>query len=289
MKKTLKLLSMAAAVMLLAAPAPARAGTLANVKANGFLVCGVNIGVPGLSQPDDKNQWTGLDVDMCRAVAAAVLGDASKVKYTPLTDEERITALSSGEVDMLAHNTTITQTRDTSLGVDFPYVVNYYDGQGFMVTKSLGVKSALELGGAAICVLSGTTNEMNVADYFRSNGMSYKAVVFDTLEQSASAFQAGRCDAMTVDQSQLFAMRTKLADPSGAVVLPEVISKEPLGPVVRNGDEEWLKVVRWSFIAMLNAEELGITSKNAGALKASGIPPRSGCLGARAEPGGTWV
>ena len=284
MNNTLKALAAAVVAVLAASPA-ARAGILANVKANGFVVCGVTHGLPGFSQPDDKNQWSGLDVDGCRAVAAAVLGDASKVKYTPLNAKERFTALSSGEIDVLFRNTTITQSRDTSLGMHFPGVVNYYDGQGFLVSKSLGVKSALELDGAAICINAGTTHELGLADYFRQHGINYKAVVFDTSEQTIAAFEKGRCDGLTSDQSQLYALRTKLDDPSGAVVLPEVISKEPLGPVVRNGDEEWLKVVRWSFIAMLNAEELGITSKNAGALKASGNPAQKRLLGSEGRAG----
>lgn len=283
MKTTVKVFAAAAAALLVSTGA--QADTLADVKAKGFVTCGVSTGLPGFSQPNDKNQWSGMDVDICRAVAAAVLGDATKVKYTPLTAKERFTALSSGEIDMLSRNTTITHTRDTTLGLNFPGVVNYYDGQGFMVTKSLGVKSAKELNGAAFCIQAGTTTELNLADYFRLNGMEYKAVVFDTSEQTIGGFESGRCDALTSDQSQLYALRTKLPDPTTAVVLPEVISKEPLGPVVRNGDDAWLKIVRWSMIALLNSEELGITSKNAAELKASGSPAQKRLLGTEGETG----
>ena len=254
---------MAASALLAASTLPvAHAGaTLDAVKAKGFVQCGVSTGLPGFSAANDKGQWTGLDVDVCRAVAAAVFGDASKVKFTPLTAKERFTALQSGEIDMLSRNTTWTLTRDTNLGLNFAGV-NYYDGQGFMVHKSLGVKSAKELDGAAICIQAGTTTELNLADYFRSNGMKYQAITYDTSDESVKGFEAGRCDVLTSDQSQLYALRIKLKDPNSAMVLPEVISKEPLGPVVRNGDEDWLKVVRWSLFAMINAEEMGVTSKN---------------------------
>jgi len=235
--------------------------TLDAVKAKGFVQCGVSTGLPGFSATNDKGQWTGLDVDVCRAVAAAVFGDASKVKFTPLTAKERFTALQSGEIDMLSRNTTWTLTRDTNLGLNFAGV-NYYDGQGFMVHKSLGVKSATELDGAAICIQAGTTTELNLADYFRSKGMKYTPITYDTSDETVKGFEAGRCDVLTSDQSQLYALRIKLKDPNSAMVLPEIISKEPLGPVVRNGDDDWLKVVRWALFAMINAEEMGVTSKN---------------------------
>ncbi len=235
--------------------------TLDGVKSKGFVQCGVSTGLPGFSTADDKGNWSGLDVDVCRAVAAAVFGDSNKVKYTPLTAKERFTALQSGEIDMLSRNTTWTLTRDSSLGLNFAGV-NYYDGQGFMVTKSLGVKSALELDGASFCIQAGTTTELNLADYFRANNMKYTPITFDNSDETAKAFDAGRCDALTSDQSQLYALRIKLKNPSGAVVLPEVISKEPLGPVTAQGDDEWFKIVRWSLIAMLNAEEMGVTSAN---------------------------
>lgn len=235
--------------------------TLDGVKSKGFVQCGVSTGLPGFSSADEKGNWSGLDVDVCRAVAAAVLGDAGKVKYTPLTAKERFTALQSGEVDMLSRNTTWTLTRDSSLGLNFAGV-NYYDGQGFMVTKSLGVKSATELDGASFCIQAGTTTELNLADYFRANKMSYTPVTFDSSDETAKAFDAGRCDALTSDQSQLYALRIKLKNPDGAMVLPEVISKEPLGPVTAQGDDEWYKIVRWSLFAMVNAEEMGVTSGN---------------------------
>ncbi len=245
---------------------------LDGIKAKGFVQCGVSTGLPGFSMADDKGNWTGLDVDVCRAVAAAVFGDAGKVKYSPLTAKERFTALQSGEIDMLSRNTTWTLTRDSSLGINVAGV-NYYDGQGFMVTKSLGVKSALELNGASFCIQAGTTTELNLADYFRANKMEYTPITFDSSDETAKAFDAGRCDALTSDQSQLYALRIKLGNPDGAMVLPEVISKEPLGPVTAQGDAEWFNIVRWSLFAMLNAEELGIDSKNIDKLAAESKDP----------------
>jgi general L-amino acid transport system substrate-binding protein len=245
--------------------------TLDAVKKKGYVQCGVSTGLPGFSSADEKGNWSGLDVDICRAVAAAVFGDAEKVKFTPLTAKERFTALQSGEIDMLSRNTTWTLTRDTSLGLNFAGV-NYYDGQGFMVTKKLGVKSALELDGASFCIQAGTTTELNLADYFRANDMKYTPVTFDSSDETAKAFDAGRCDALTSDQSQLYALRIKLGNPDGALVLPEVISKEPLGPVTAQGDDEWYKIVRWSLFAMLNAEELGVSSGNLDQMMSSADP-----------------
>jgi len=251
----------------------AQAGaTLDSVKSKGFVQCGVSTGLPGFSNSNDKGAWTGLDVDVCRAVAAAVLGDAGKVKYSPLTAKERFTALQSGEIDMLSRNTTWTLTRDSNLGLNFAGV-NYYDGQGFMVSKGLGVGSAKELDGAAVCIQAGTTTELNLADYFRTSGMKYTPVTFDTSDQTVKAFESGRCDVLSSDQSQLYSLRIKLAKPGNAIVLPEVISKEPLGPVVRQGDDEWFKVVRWSLSAMLNAEELGVSSGNVDEMKAKSTNP----------------
>lgn len=247
------------------------ADTLDSVKSKGFVQCGVSTGLPGFSNADSAGNWQGLDVDVCRAVAAATLGDASKVKYTPLTAKERFTALQSGEIDMLSRNTTWTLTRDASLGLNFAGV-NYYDGQGFMVSKDLGVKSALELDGAAVCIQAGTTTELNLADYFRLNGMSYKSVTYDTSDATVKGFEAGRCDMLTSDQSQLYALRIKLKDPGSAIVLPEVISKEPLGPVVRQGDDKWFNIVKWSLFAMVNAEEMGVTSANVDSMKSSENP-----------------
>jgi general L-amino acid transport system substrate-binding protein len=252
--------------------------TLEAVKKRGFLQCGVNTGLPGFSHADKKGRWSGLDVDICRAVAAAVLGDAEKVRFTPLTAKERFTALQSGEIDLLSRNTTWTLTRDSSLGIHFAGV-SYYDGQGFMVNKGLGVKSARELDGAAVCILSGTTTELNLADYFRTHKMQYQPVVFDTGDQTVKGFEAGRCDVLTSDQSQLYGLRIKLAKPESAMVLPEVISKEPLGPVVRQGDDQWFNIVKWSLYAMLNAEELGVGSANVEAMKSSGNPAVRRLLG----------
>jgi general L-amino acid transport system substrate-binding protein len=252
--------------------------TLDAVKKKGNVNCGVNPGLAGFSAPDEKGVWTGIDVDVCRAIAAAVFGDASKVKYTPLTAKERFTALATGEVDVLSRNATWTETRDGGLGISFTGVT-YYDGQGFLIKKKLAVKTAKKLSGAAVCVLAGTTTELNLADYFRANNMKFKAVTYDTSDETSKAFEAGRCDVLTSDQSQLYALRLKLAKPGDAVVLPEIISKEPLGPVVRQGDDEWFKIVRWSLFAMVNAEELGVTSKNVDDMKASTNPEIKRLLG----------
>ncbi|MGL6260462.1 amino acid ABC transporter substrate-binding protein [Vibrio sp. WXL210] len=264
MTKKLSLIASAvvASTALLSSTAFANETTLAKVTKQGFVSCGVSTGLPGFSNPNSKGEWEGIDVEYCQAVAAAVLGDKTKVKYVPLTAKERFTALQSGEIDVLSRNTTWTLHRDTALGLNF-VGVNYYDGQGFMVKKDLGVTSATELDGAAVCVQSGTTTELNLADYFRNQGMSYKPVVFDTAAQTAKGFDAGRCDALTTDQSGLYGLRLNLSDPSSAVVLPEIISKEPLGPVVRQGDDQWFNIAKWTLSAMVNAEEYGITSANA--------------------------
>ena len=270
MKKLL--VSAIPALALSIAVGTAQAGeTLDAVKAKGFVQCGVSTGLPGFSVADDKGNWGGLDVDVCKAVAAAVFGDAGKVKFSPLTAKERFTALQSGEIDMLSRNTTWTLTRDSNLGLNFAGV-NYYDGQGFMVSKKLGVKSAMELSGASVCIQAGTTTELNLADYFRANKMEYEPITYDTSDETVKGFEAGRCDVLTSDQSQLYALRIKLSDPNGAMVLPEVISKEPLGPVVRQGDDDWFNIVRWSLNAMLNAEELGVSSKNVDEMKGSSDP-----------------
>ncbi len=252
--------------------------TLETVKEKGFLSCGVNTGLPGFSSPDDKGKWSGMDVDFCRGLAAGVLGDANKVKYIPLTAKERFTALQSGEIDVLSRNTTWTLTRDASLGLNFAGV-SYYDGQGFMVSKDLGVTSAKQLDGAAVCIQSGTTSELNLADYFRTNGMKYQPVVFDTSDGTAKGFDSGRCDVLTSDQSQLYALRLRLSNPGKAVVLPEVISKEPLGPLVRQGDDQWFNIVKWSLSVMINAEELGVTSANADKMRSSANPSIKRLLG----------
>ena len=248
--------------MILASAAAGAQSTTDNVRSKGFVQCGVNTGVAGFSAPDSKGQWRGIDVDLCRAVAAAVLGDAAKVRYTPLTAQQRFTALQSGEVDILSRNTTWTLTRDTSLGLNF-VGVNFYDGQGFMVPKKLNVKSAKQLNGATICVQPGTTTELNLADYFRANRMTFKPVVIEKLEEVLNAYFAGRCDAFTTDVSGLVSTRASRAtNPADHVILPDVISKEPLGPAVRHGDDRWFDVVKWSLFAMIEAEELGLSSKN---------------------------
>ena len=238
-----------------------QAGTLEDVQKKGQLSCGVSTGTPGFSSPDSGGNWSGMDVDVCRAIAAAVLGNAKKVKFVPLTAKERFIALQSGEVDVLSRNTTWTHTRDTSLGLSFAGV-NYYDGQGFMVKKSLGVDSVKDLDGASFCVQAGTTTELNLSDYFRSNNMKFKAVTYDTAAQTKSGFEKGRCDALTSDVSQLAGLRSTLSNPNSAVVLGDVISKEPLGPVVRKDDNNWFNIVKWSLNAMIEAEELGVTSAN---------------------------
>lgn len=247
---------------LLAGSGAAQAGaTLDAVKKKGFVQCGISDGLPGFSYTDAKGQYRGLDVDVCRAVAAALFGDGSKVKFSPLTAKERFTALQSGEIDVLSRNTTWTSSRDAAMGMNFTGVT-YYDGQGFLISKKLGVASAKELDGATVCVQAGTTTELNLSDYFRSNDLKYTPITYDTSDESAKSLESGRCDVLTSDQSQLYAQRAKLASPDDYVVLPEVISKEPLGPAVRQGDEEWFDIVRWTLFAMLNAEELGIDSKN---------------------------
>ncbi|PWR00535.1 amino acid ABC transporter substrate-binding protein [Leucothrix pacifica] len=272
-------LGLAAAVMF---GTSASADTLETVIKNDHVKCGVSTGLAGFSAADEKGDWQGIDVDVCRAVAAATLGDASKVKYTPLTAKERFTALQSGEIDILSRNTTWTLTRDASLGLNFAGV-NYYDGQGFMVSDKLGVKSALELDGAAVCIQAGTTTELNLADYFKANNMEYKAVTYDTSDQTIKGFEAGRCDMLTSDQSQLYSLRIKLAKPDEAVVLPEVISKEPLGPVVRQGDDKWFNIVKWSLFAMVNAEEMGVTKANAKEMKDSKDPAIQRLMGGQGE------
>ncbi|MBW1851124.1 MAG: amino acid ABC transporter substrate-binding protein [Deltaproteobacteria bacterium] len=237
------------------------AGTLDDVRAKGFIQAGVNGDVFGFGKPDEKGVWRGLDVDTARAIAAAVFGDADKVKYTPLTAKTRFTALQSGEIDVLTRNCTQTLGRDTALGLDFVQV-NYYDGQGFLVPVKLGVKSAKELDGATVCVLPGTTTELNVADYFRANGMKMKPVVIENTAELGKAFFAGRCDCLTSDASQLAAHRSVAPNPKDYMILPELISKEPLAPVVRHGDNQWKDIVNYSVLAMINAEELGISSHN---------------------------
>lgn len=247
-----------------AAPAQAvvaSGNTLALVKQRGYLKCGVSQGLPGFSNADDKGQWAGIDVDTCRAVAAAIFGDTSKVRYSPLSAKERFTALQSGEIDVLTRNTTVTLTRDTSLGLDFT-AVNYFDGQGFLVKKESGITGIAGLNGATICLQTGTTTELNVADYFRTHNLTYQIVAFDRNDEALAAYDQGRCDALTTDASGLYAERLELKDPTAHIILPDLISKEPLATTVRQGDDQWEDIVRWSFYAMLDAEEFGLTSVN---------------------------
>ena len=259
--------------------------TLEIVKERGTLICGVDGGLPGFSATDSSGKMTGLDADTCRAIAAAVFGNAEQVRFVPLTAKERFTALASGEIDVLVRNTTWTLTRDSTLGLNFAGV-NYYDGQGFLVKKRLGVRSALQLDGAAICIQAGTTTELNLADYFRINRMKYDAITYDTSVQTKEGFDTGRCDVLTSDQSQLAAIRIQLADPNGAEILPEVISKEPLGPVVRQGDDEWFNVVKWTMNALINAEEYGVSSRNVDRMRANTNNPNvRRLLGTEGESG----
>ena len=249
------------------------------IKARGQLICGVSTGVAGFAAADSQGKWTGIDVDVCRAVAAAIFGDADKVKFVPTTAQQRFTALQSGEVDLLVRTTTYTLTRDTALGFDFTGI-NYYDGQGFMVNKKLGVKSAKELNGATVCVQPGTTTELNLADYFRANKMTFKPVVIEKIEEVRAAFFAGRCDVFTTDASGLYATRAANApNPDDYIILPEIISKEPLGPVVRHGDNQFADIVRWALFAMIEAEEYGITSKNIDEMMKSDNPTIKRILG----------
>ena len=283
MKRKLMGWALAATASLIAATA-ATAGTLDDVKAKGFVQCGVSQGLIGFSNPDAQNNWTGMDVDFCRAVAAAVFNDPQKVKFTPLTAKDRFTALQSGEIDILSRNTTWTMSRDTSLGLKFAGVM-YYDGQGFLVKSSLGVDSALKLSGAAVCTQTGTTTELNLADYFKANKMDYKVVAFEKNEEVLAAYQDGRCDVFTTDQSGLYADKLKFANPDEHVVLPEIISKEPLGPLVRQGDDAWFNVVKWTYFALLNSEELGVTSANVGEMMTSANPEIQRLLGVKNADG----
>jgi general L-amino acid transport system substrate-binding protein len=257
LKKAVLLL---AGVLVLAATA-ARAGTLDQIKKRGFLTCGSNLGRAGFSLPDGHGHWAGLDIDFCRALAAAIFGDAGKVKFIPLTAKDRFAALQSGAVDVLASNTTWTLSRETKQGLLFAGV-NYFDGQRFMAHKNLNLASVLELSGTSICVQQFTTTELNLADFFYANSMTYKPVAFATADEAIEAYVSGRCDVYTADATGLYAGRMALADPDDNIVLPEIISKEPLGPVVRQGDDRWFNIVKWVNFAMINAEELGVTSKN---------------------------
>jgi len=269
MKRVTLALTLALAPML--ANVGAQAETLKTVKDRGMLACGVSQGLPGFSSPDDKGNWTGLDVDVCRAIAAAIFNDPTKVKYVPLSAKDRFTALQSGEIDLLSRNTTWTLSRDTSLGANFAGVT-YYDGQGFMVKKALKVNSALELNSASVCVQTGTTTEQNLADYFKANKMKYEVIAFAGADETVKAYESGRCDVFTTDVSGLYAERLKLSNPADHVVLPEVISKEPLGPMVRHGDDQWFDIVKWTLFGLVTAEELGVTQANVDEMAKSDKP-----------------
>ncbi|PID66624.1 MAG: amino acid ABC transporter substrate-binding protein [Gammaproteobacteria bacterium] len=262
----------------------AYAGTLDSVKEKGMLNCGATQGVVGFSVPDENNRWTGFDVDFCRAVAAAIFNDPDKVKFVPLSGKERFTALQSGEIDLLSRITTDTMSRDTTLGLNFIDVM-YYDGQGLMVRKTLGVKDGKELSGATVCTDTGTTTELNLADFFKANKLEYKPVVFEKVDEQVAAYDAGRCDVLSTDISGLQAYRAKLKNPDENMVLPNVISKEPLAPVVRQGDDGWQDLVRWTRNCIINAEELGVTSKNVAEMKKSTNPAIKRLLGVEGEFG----
>ncbi|XUM21096.1 amino acid ABC transporter substrate-binding protein [Bradyrhizobium oligotrophicum S58] len=269
MKRVTLALTLALAPVL--ASVGAQAETLKTVKDRGMLACGVSQGLPGFSNPDDKGNWTGLDVDVCRAIAAAIFNDPTKVKFVPLSAKDRFTALQSGEVDVLSRNTTWTLSRDTSLGANFAGIT-YYDGQGFMVKKALKVNSALELNSASVCVQTGTTTEQNLADYFKANKMKYEVIAFAGADETVKAYESGRCDVFTTDVSGLYAERLKLSNPADHVVLPEVISKEPLGPMVRHGDDQWFDIVKWTLFGLITAEEMGVTQANVDEMAKSDKP-----------------
>jgi general L-amino acid transport system substrate-binding protein len=262
----------------------ASAQTLAAIKSRGELICGANGTLAGFGLPDPQGNWTGFDVDFCRAIAAAIFNDPTKVKFVPLTAKDRFTALQSGEIDVLSRNTTWTLSRDTSLGLDF-VAVTYFDGQGFMVRRALKVSSALELNGASVCVQQGTTSELNLADYFRANQMQLKTVTFATGDEARKAYESGRCDSYTTDSSGLYGERQKLAVPGDHIVLPEIISKEPLTPAVRHGDSQWTDIVRWTHFAMVDAEELGVTKANVDDKLKSDDPETRRMLGAEGQYG----
>jgi general L-amino acid transport system substrate-binding protein len=288
MKTILKSLALgAAAAALFAAGASAqqaRTSTLEQVKSRAVLNCGSGTGLAGFGIPDAQGNWTGLDVDVCRAVAAAIFNDPTKVKFEPLSAKDRFTALQSGQIDVLSRNTTWTSSRDTALGLNFAGV-NYYDGQGFLVKKSAKIASALELGGASVCVQQGTTTELNLADYFRANKLQLKAVTFATNDETVKAYEGGRCDAFTTDASGLYSERLRMANSDDHMVLPEIISKEPLGPVVRHGDDQWLDIVKWAHYAMVTAEELGVTKANVDEQLKSSNPDVKRLLGTEGKHG----
>jgi general L-amino acid transport system substrate-binding protein len=283
MKRVIASVAVGLAASLFATGASAQA-TLNSVKQKGMLTCGSNVGLPGFGLPDAQGNWTGLDVDYCRAIAAAIFNDPTKVRFIPLSAKDRFTALQSGEVDLLARNSTWTMSRDTQLGLDF-VATNYYDGQGFMVRKKLGVASAKELNGASVCTQQGTTTELNLADFFRSNNLKYEVVAFATADETFKAYDSGRCDAFTTDASGLYAERNRASNPDEHIVLPEIISKEPLALAVRHGDNQWGDIVRWTHYAMINAEELGVTKANVDQMTKNDNPEIKRMLGSEGKFG----
>ena len=279
-----KIISIALAAVCGVTATAAYADTLADVKAKGHIQCGVTQGVAGFSAPDENNNWSGIEVDFCRAMAAAIFNDPNAVRYTPLTAQERFTALSAGEIDVLSRTTTWTMSRDTQLGIKFVGTM-FYDGQGFMVRQADGITSALELSGAAVCIESGTTTELNAADYFAANNMEFNTVVFVDQDEVVKAYEDGRCDVYTTDRSSLASERSKFANPEEHIILPEIISKEPLGPVVRQGDDLWFNIARWTYFALLEAEELGVTQSNVDEMLGSDNPTIKRLLGVEGDFG----
>ncbi len=287
MAKVLFSIALAASLGVAATAAHAQTATSATldaVKAKGYVQCGVTGGVPGFSAPDANNNWTGLEVDFCRSLAAAIFNNPDSVRYTPLTSQERFTALSAGEIDVLSRTTTWTMSRDTQLGISFVGTM-FYDGQGFMVRKADNIASALDLSGAAICIESGTTTELNAADYFAANKLEFNTVVFVDQDEVVKAYEDGRCDVYTTDSSALAAERSKFANPADHIILPEIISKEPLGPVVRQGDSGWFNIARWTYFALLEAEELGVTQANVDEMLGSDNPAIKRLLGVEGDFG----
>lgn len=270
--------------LLLAGTAAQAQTTLERVKQRGQLICGTSTGIAGFSMADGQGNWSGLDVDVCRALAAAIFDDPAKIKFIPLASKDRLTALQSGEIDVLPRTTTWTLSRDAGQGLNFT-AVNYYDGQGFQVRAKSGVKSVKDLNGASICTVQGTTNELNLSDYFRVNKMKYEVVAFQGIDETVKAYESGRCDAISTDMSQLVSYRLKMSDPAEHVLLPEVISKEPIGPYVRQGDDEWFDIVRWTVFALVNAEELGVTKANLAEMLKSENPEVRRLLGVEGKFG----
>jgi len=286
MLKALTSIALGVAVASIAATGAAAQATLDSVKQKGVLACGSSIGFPGFGMPDAQGNWTGLDVDFCRAMAAAIFNDPTKVRFIPLSARDRFTALQSGQVDVLARNSTATMSRDTQLGLEFP-AINYFDGQGFMVRKKPSVSSAKELNGKSICTQQDTTTVLTLADYFRTNTMKYEAITFATADEAKKAYETGRCDAFTTDLSGLYSSRLQLANPDDHLVLPEVISKEPLAIATRQGDAQWSDIVRWTHAAMLNAEEFGVTKANVDQVKNADNPEIRRLLGTEGKFGET--